>query len=115
MTLDEFKKLPSRTPGIPAVIWGATGKTRGCGIKSGSELREKLADGMSEKEIDKLSETRCGCAVMDEYVDDRERRCKEVERATDGVFDSESPSGNMEKTYIADHHTGEILPDKTNA
>jgi len=114
-TLEEFKKLPSaKNKGIPTTIWAATGATRGSGMKDGDDLRGNLAEGMKEIDIEKLNESPQGRAVRDDYLNNRSKRNKEVKEATDGVFDKMSPSGNMERDYVADHHTGNLLPENIN-
>ena len=108
-TIKQLKELPSaKNKGIPMVIWATTGGTKGEGIKSGTDLRKNLADGMKEKDIDKLNETAQGKAVIDEYVDQRHERDKQVEIETDGMFDHEAPNGDQEKDYVADHHSGQV-------
>lgn len=110
-TIEQLKKLPSKK-GIPPVIWAMTGGTRGSGIQSGSELRENLANGMEEKDIDKLTESCKGQAVIDEYVNDRSRRSKAVEHASEGVFNEETAKGEMMREHVVDHHEGNIINTK---
>ncbi len=108
-TLEQFKALPrAKKPGMPMVVWACTGGTRSKGIKSGDELRGKLAEGMDEHKIDELNETKRGQAVMNEYLGDREKRNKQVKEESSGVFDTEEANGDHSKTYVADDKTGKV-------
>lgn len=107
--LSELKKLPS-VKGYPSVLWNATGGTKGK-INTAEDLRMNLANGMEEDDIDKLSESKQGKKVIDDYINDRNKRSHFVKEETGGILTQEGAKGEQYTEYVADHHTGEITQD----
>jgi len=108
----ENKDVYVRIIEAPRIKWNTTGGGEDNGIANdANELKKRLADGMTEDEIDQLAETPRGEAIIDDYLNNQHKRGKEIADKTNGLFTRELPNGDQTKEYEVDiaNKTGKIL------
>lgn len=116
LSIDEYHNFKEksidyiRVLTTPKLKWNATGGAAMNGINDGAVLKKRLADGMSEQEIDQLAETEAGGAVIDQYLNDQHQRGKIVANETNNLFTRELPTGDVCTDYIVEvaEKTGKI-------
>lgn len=100
---DDFKKNNTHLSRIftpPRLKWNTTGGASNRGINDAAILKEKLASGMNDSEIEDLLESDVGQAVADQYINEQHKRGKVIASETNKLFTRELPNGNVSTDYV---------------